>query len=170
MQHDGFGLSNAFSRFMAPTSSNLQPHKRWNLLRVDPRGTERLDTEHDRGSFKTRRIDFAKVNCTVFREVGANGPQTGEGVSMGVVLPADLLKRDMFEVRLQSDHLGDILVHPGVLSFIVTGELVDYELGVAVDLNFFGPHVLSEPQASKQSFVLGFVIGDRKADAQGTLM
>ncbi|KAH7836271.1 hypothetical protein Vadar_034241 [Vaccinium darrowii] len=65
-QHDGFGLTNAFSRFMAPTSSNLQPHKRWNLLRGKDKSSTMVSYNFKKLRAVPTRDDFINtiLSCT----------------------------------------------------------------------------------------------------------
>lgn len=83
---------------------------------------------------------------------------------MRIKLSADVIEGHVLEVTSQRDDLAHVLVHPGVLGCIVIVQLIDDELRVTVDLDFFGTHMLSKLQAGDQGLVFGFVVRSWKAN------
>ena len=80
---------------------------------------------------------------------------------MLVLFPWDLNKLHLEVVNLIL-YLLKVILHPFVFAFIVTVNLVDYYLGIAVYDHTFSSCRLSEIQPCYQSFLLCLVVGCRE--------
>ena len=109
-------------------------------------------------------IDENAVGCRI-----ALGGHLCDSIRIGVFLPWDVVELQTPESPFQPADFLAACVHERALAVGVLHDLVDYQLGVAIDVKASCPDVDGYAEAANECLILCYVVGCREVEADRVL-